>query len=169
MNGRRWLALAALAGLVACQPGAYPVDIFIEMHYQPSQRRLEPDRLAPPREAVPVTGREPAIGFAQAGGLANPVSPTAEARERARILYQQNCAACHGRDGHGQSLVAQHFQRNGRLPPVDLASPRVRGRTDGELDWIMTNGLGGMPPFGNLLTDQERWTLVYFVREVQGR
>jgi mono/diheme cytochrome c family protein len=33
----------------------------------------------------------------------------------------------------------------------------------------MTNGLGGMPPFGNLLTDQERWTLVYFVREVQGR
>jgi mono/diheme cytochrome c family protein len=34
---------------------------------------------------------------------------------------------------------------------------------------VVTYGLGGMPPFGDLLTPDERWTLVQYVRQVQGR
>ena len=75
----------------------------------------------------------------------------------------------HGRDGKGQSVVSQHFQRAGRVPPVDLTGPRAAGRTDGELHWLVTNGLGGMPPFGSLLSDEERWLIVNFIRETQGR
>lgn len=167
------LALLGLA-LAACNPGAYPVDIFPEMHYQISQRRLEPDRLAAPAGAVPVSGGTVRVSWQESANMANPVQPSAEVTQLGQQLYRQNCAMCHGATGRGPATtpappaVVQHFQRAGRVPPVDLASQRVRSRSDGQLHWILTNGLGGMPPFGNLLSEEERWTLVHFVRGVQG-
>ena len=164
------LALAALALLgVACSPGSYPADIFPEMHYEPFYRRLEPRRLAPPPGAVPVTGGRPSLSFEQAGGLANPLPRTADALARARQVYAVNCATCHGADGRGQGPMASYFRQAGALPPVDLASPRVRDRTDGQLYWLTANGLGNMPPFGDLLAERDLWSLVHVIREVQGR
>jgi mono/diheme cytochrome c family protein len=160
-------ALALL--VVACSPGAYTVDIFPEMHYQASQRRLEPERLAPPSGAVPVSGGRPAYNFEQATSLENPVPRDPQTLERARQVFQVNCAMCHGRDGRGQSVVAEHFVRANVVPPVDFAGDRARGRTDGQLYWIVANGLGNMPPFGELLSEAELWTVVHFIREVQGQ
>jgi mono/diheme cytochrome c family protein len=139
------------------------------MHYQPSQRLLEPERLAPAEGAVPIGGARPALTFEQAGGLQNRVPRDDQTLERARRVYAVNCAACHGRNGDGQSVVADHFARANFVPPVDFASPRVQARTDGQLYWIVANGLGNMPPFGDLLSEQDLWTVVYFIREVQGR
>jgi mono/diheme cytochrome c family protein len=153
----------------ACNPGAYPVDLFPEMHYQPSQRRLEPQRLAPPPDAVPVTGARPRLTFEQATGLQNPVPRGPETLERARQVYQVNCAMCHGPKGDGQSVIAGYFKGAGMVPPVDFASDRVRARGDGQLYWIVANGLGNMPPFGRLLTEEELWTVVHFIREAQQR
>jgi mono/diheme cytochrome c family protein len=166
---RRLLFVPALLLLGACNPGAYPIDIFPEMHYQISQRRLEPNRLAPPRESIPTTGRTPTLTFTEAREVQNPVGRSVDTSRRAGTLYAQNCAMCHGATGDGQAVVAQHFQRAGRVAPVDLRGQRAASRTDGELHWILTNGLGGMPPFGSLLSDEERWHLVQFVRETQGR
>jgi mono/diheme cytochrome c family protein len=167
------LRLAGLLPLVlilaACNPGSYPVDIFPEMHYQISQRRLEPNRLSPPRESIPTTGRSAAISFTEAKDVANPIARDARSSLRATALYNTNCAMCHGANGDGQAVVATHFRNAGRVPPVDLRAARATGRTDGELHWILTNGLGGMPPFGSLLSDEERWLLVQHVRGTQGR
>ncbi len=167
---RGWLAIVAVALLAtACFPGTYTIDIFPEMHYQAFQRRLEPERLAPPAGAVPVTGGRPTFTFEQAAALSNPVPRTPQTQERARQLFAVNCAICHGPDGRGQSVVAQHFVQAGFVPPADLASPRVRQRTDGQLYWIVAHGLGNMPPFQDLLTDEQLWTVVYLIREVQGQ
>jgi hypothetical protein len=73
---------------------------------------------------------------------------------------------CHGESAHGDGPVAQDFVRAGVVPPVDFSSPRVRGRTDGQLFWILANGLGGMPPFGALLAEDDLWRLVRFIRDV---
>jgi mono/diheme cytochrome c family protein len=56
-----------------------------------------------------------------------------------------------------------------QTPPADYANPGVASLSDGQLYWVVTYGLGGMPPFGDLLTPDERWTLVQYVRQVQGR
>jgi mono/diheme cytochrome c family protein len=168
----RLAALALLVGVTtlaaACQPGPYPLDVLPEMHYQVSQRLLEPDRLAPPPDSVPTTGRRVPVTFEQAGTMTNPI-PRAQGLERGRQLYAINCAACHGRDGRGQSVVAEHFKARGFAPPVDFTSARAQGRTDGELYWIIVNGMGNMPPFGDLLRDDEVWSAVHAIREVQGR
>jgi mono/diheme cytochrome c family protein len=155
---------------VGCNTGTYPTDIFPEMHYQPSYRPLEPERRSPPEGAVPITGAAPRLTFEQAAGVPNPVARTAESLARGRELFRVNCAVCHGQDGRGQGAVAPYYGRGpaAPVPPADLASARVRARTDGQLWWIVRRGLGNMPPFGDLLTDDEVWTVVRFIREVQG-
>ncbi|HLH24410.1 MAG TPA: cytochrome c [Chloroflexota bacterium] len=167
LGGAAALGLLALLG-VACYPGAYPVDVFPEMHYEPAYRRLEPNRLPPPPGAVPITGAKPTYTFAQAGGLTNPVAATPDNLAAARATYSVNCAMCHGPDGRGDSPVATYFRGAGVVPPVDFAGARVRGRSDGQLYWLITNGIGDMPPFRDLLTEQEVWGLVDYVRSVQG-
>jgi mono/diheme cytochrome c family protein len=159
-----WLLALLLA--MACNPGPYPTDIYPEMHYSAAYRRGEPTRRSPGAEAVPVSGRAPRWTFDQATSQPNPVTTLPAG---ATELYRVNCSMCHGADGHGHSVVADAFATAGAVAPVDLASPRVRERTDGQLWWIVANGLGNMPAFGNLLSEQELWMLVRFMREVQQR
>jgi mono/diheme cytochrome c family protein len=52
---------------------------------------------------------------------------------------------------------------------VDFGSDRVRGRTDGQLFWIIANGLGNMPAFRDLLSERDLWMVVLFVRQAAGR
>jgi mono/diheme cytochrome c family protein len=151
--------------LAACGPTTYPADVFPEMHYQPSARRLEPPRQSPPAEAVPVDGSTPHLSIDDATPLPNPVPRTADSLAQAQQLARVNCSACHGLDGHGQGPVAHYFSP---VAPVDFRSERVRGRTDGQLFWIVANGLGNMPAFRALLTEQELWTVVHFIREAGG-
>lgn len=164
--------LAFLFGMLllpACNPGAYPFDYFREMHYQQSQRLLEPDRLAPPAGSVPRSGARAPVTFAEAGTLQNPVRRSPETMQTAGQTFRVNCGVCHGQDGRGQSFVADRFAASGFVRPADLTSSRVRGRTDGELYWIIVNGLGNMPPFGDILTDEQIWGVVHQVRQVQGQ
>ena len=160
---------AAVLGITACTQGAYPLDFFNEMHYQASQRREQPERLAPPPDAVPVTGRRPATSFEQATLLQNPVEQTPASLDRAHALYRVNCVACHGQNGDGQGVVASYFQAAGFVSPVAFNSERVRGRTDGQLQWLITYGIGNMPSFRHLLNEQDVWTLVLAVREFGGQ
>ena len=166
----RWLMLGAIVlASTACYPGSYPLDIFPELHYQPSQRRLEPQRLSPPSGAVPVTGGRAQYTFAEAQNLTNPAPRTQASLASAQQVFQINCATCHGQDGRGQGPMAQYFVQAGQEPPVDFTGQRARARTDGQLFWLITNGIGNMPSFANLLSDDERWAMVNVIRAGQGQ
>jgi mono/diheme cytochrome c family protein len=157
--------IVLLLFIAGCGPTTYPADVFPEMHYQPAARRLEPPREAPPADAVPVTGSTPHMSFGEARALVNPITSSAANLQHAQELARVNCAACHGDAGDGQGRVAGYFSP---VKPVDLRSDRVHNRTDGELFWIIANGLGNMPAFRDLLSEQELWTAVLYVRQVQG-
>lgn len=187
----RWrrigLALVSLTVIVtaaACSStNTYPIDFFSEMHYQKSFRTGEPPRLDSPPGAVPITGGEPAYTFEEARDLENPLAGDPQARERGAGLFAVNCAVCHGPEGRGDGQMAAWWRaRQGAVPPADLTSSVVANRTDGELYWILTNGftspenqvqypggLTNMPAFGKLLTPEERWALVSYMRQLQGR
>jgi mono/diheme cytochrome c family protein len=158
----------------ACYPGSYPLDLFNEMHYQSSQRLQEPERRSPPPGAVPITGMAPDRSFADIQSAQNPVARSAQNSERGRRLLAVNCAMCHGVNGRGQNddpkpAVGARFAALGYIHPVDFQSQRVRSRSDGELWWLITHGIGNMPPFGSLISDDDRWVLVHMIREVQGQ
>lgn len=164
------IVLVLLPVATACIPGPYPVDIFQEMHYTATQRRDEPNRAAPPPDSVPVTGRQPRLSFAEAAQLTNPVAGGATAP--GEELVRTNCAVCHGQAGNGQPapLIAPYFHNNPAAPvaPPAFNSARVRSRTDGQLYWIISYGLGNMPSFRSELNSDEIWSIVTYIHQVSG-
>ncbi len=99
--------------------------------------------------------------------LANPVQFTPEALARAKAHFADHCASCHGNDGRGATLIGR-----GLYPkPPDMAQAVTQQLTDGELYYIIENGVRftGMPAFGEEAGDQqatESWELVHFIRHL---
>lgn len=83
--------------------------------------------------------------------------------QEARPLYEQHCAACHGLTGRGDGPQSAGL----RTRPADFAV-HVTHHTEGEFFWMITHGLPGtdMPPFGSVLTEEERWMLARYVQEL---
>ena len=174
--------LLVLVTGVACNTGSYPFDYFQEMHYTAGYRFQEPPRRLPAVGSIPyeaaahpeavqswrnLRGGEISYDFAQAANLRNPVPRTPENLERSKKLFQVNCAMCHGPQGKGNGVLVPHFQKFQQQPPRDLSQQQTKSRTEGQIFWIISNGLGNMPTFKNLLTEDERWLLTHFVRDVQ--
>jgi mono/diheme cytochrome c family protein len=97
----------------------------------------------------------------------NPLLPSADDLRDARIHFADHCAVCHANDGSGQTLVGE-----GLYPkPPDLRLPQTQNLTDGELFWIIENGVrfSGMPAFsdgGGHGGREASWKLVHFIRHL---
>ena len=173
------------------ETGGNAVEIFTEMHYQPSYRSQEGPRLLPPAESIPVTGV--GLSYTRVEQYADFESLTIPAgvdrsyeRAEAQALYDVNCMVCHGstlrgdQDRDNSPILALGFMNRGPFPS-DLTSDLTQGASDGALfAFISGGGRQGlasvsrgnasgspMPQFGRLLTADERWTLVKFQREAK--
>jgi len=85
--------------------------------------------------------------------LAVLLAPTAQAAGPADA-FQAKCAACHGKDGKGQTAMAQ------KLGVKDLTVTKLSAADIGK---VITNGKGKMTPFKGKLSDAEIGELSKFV------
>jgi mono/diheme cytochrome c family protein len=154
--------------------GQYPFDLFVEMHYQQSYRSQEPRRLYPPEGSVPITGANYRPSAVEASRLQNPI-PRTQDIARQDALFATNCAVCHGPQGDGNGRANAFFTAYKGRPAPSLKDPATVAKTDGELFYILTNGLNynpegplnGMPALANLLSETDRWLLVNKMRRLQ--
>jgi mono/diheme cytochrome c family protein len=94
--------------------------------------------------------------------LKNPVEPTAIHIAEARDHYADHCAICHANNGSGRTEIGA-----GLYPPApDMRRPRTQDLSDGEIFYIVKNGIRftGMPGWGG--EDEENWKLVLFIRHL---
>jgi mono/diheme cytochrome c family protein len=97
----------------------------------------------------------------------NPVTNTPDAQREARLHFADHCAICHGNDGSGETAMGR-----GMYPkPPDLRAEQTQERGDGEIFWIIENGvrLTGMPAFGGSGehgNPEDSWKLVHFIRHL---
>lgn len=95
----------------------------------------------------------------------NPVPASAASIRTGEALYSQNCAPCHGVQGKGDGPAGMALNPR----PGDLTVHAAPGiHTDGQLfEWI-SGGFPGsaMPAFEELLTEEERWHLVNYIRSL---
>jgi mono/diheme cytochrome c family protein len=97
----------------------------------------------------------------------NPVHATEEVLSEAMAHFADHCAFCHANDGSGDTDIGK-----GLYPkPPDMRLPDTQNLTDGELYYIIHNGirLTGMPAFGDGTAeepDHESWKLVHFIRHL---
>lgn len=99
-------------------------------------------------------------------GLKNPVPVTTDVLAAGMSHYADHCAACHANDGSGETTIGV-----GMYPkPPDMRLPATQALTDGELFYIIENGirLTGMPAWGDGTPEgaQGSWHLVHFIRKL---
>lgn len=84
--------------------------------------------------------------------------------ERGRERYQITCTPCHGDSGNGAGVVSKYWT----MPPsANLVDPRVAAMPEGQIYRTITHGQGLMGPYGGVLSVQDRWAVVAYVRALQ--
>jgi mono/diheme cytochrome c family protein len=145
-KARVGLAVLPLAGLaiIGCSSG----------------KQASPSSLVPPFLETPVAARPARTEATLATG---------------KVLYDKNCAHCHGETGDGNGFGAPHLSP----APRDFTSAQFKFRTtstgalptDEDLFRVVSRGLNGtgMPPWQYLLTDDERWAVVDYIKTFSPR
>lgn len=94
----------------------------------------------------------------------NPVPTTDEVLHDACMHFADHCATCHGNDGSGDTMYGR-----GLYPkPPDLRLAETQKLSDGELFWIIENGVRftGMPAFASPGSANDSWKLVDLIRHL---
>jgi mono/diheme cytochrome c family protein len=91
----------------------------------------------------------------------NPFQPTSENLTEGARKYEEHCAVCHGGAAHRISPLQKKFS-----PAVPQLVNRVPRDPDAEFWWITKHGyrLTGMPAWDGILTDDEIWKVIAFVK-----
>jgi mono/diheme cytochrome c family protein len=102
----------------------------------------------------------------RAASLTNPVAYSAEVIADGRAHFADHCAICHANDGSGKTAIGE-----GLWPKApDMRQPTTQNLTDGELFWIIENGIRftGMPAWSTDSKEGEEasWRLVHFIRHL---
>lgn len=95
----------------------------------------------------------------------NPIHSSAETIEAGKQTFASYCIVCHGRDGQNTGVPFA----NSMAPSVpSLKSPEVQQYSDGQLQWIIENGISpsGMPASRGILNDQDIWSIVIYLRHL---
>jgi mono/diheme cytochrome c family protein len=163
---RPFACLFALASALACS-ACDNREAFHEP--DPSWSRMLEQRRGDPYSASSVfadgkTMREPPRGTVARDD--DPPRPpiTRELLTRGRVVFERTCATCHGMAGNGQSVVATKMTRR---PPPSLHEDRLRALSEEQIFTVATNGYGLMPAYGDMLSADDRWAVVSYVKALQ--
>lgn len=95
----------------------------------------------------------------------NPLPLNRETLAAGKEAFGHYCVVCHGLDGQ---LTGVPFADRMSPPVPSLTSRQVQDYSDGQLKWIIDNGLApsGMPASKDTLSDEEIWSIVQFIRHL---
>jgi len=174
------------------ETGVNKVQIFNEMHYQPSYGSQEVPRLMPHSESVPfVASGDPNV-IIDASLIIKELTyqsldeyreldiPERFAQsydhEKIQEIYRVNCLMCHGSTLQGDGPVKEKMTRGPY--PANLTTELTKDSANGELfAFISEGGRQGyaaiesgresrspMPAFKFMLSEEERWGVVQYMR-----
>jgi mono/diheme cytochrome c family protein len=95
----------------------------------------------------------------------NPIQDGGAAIAYGKEAFSHYCVACHGLDGQNTGVP---FADRMSPPVPSLASKDVQSYSDGQLKWIIDNGIwpSGMPGSKGVLSDDEIWSIVVYLRHL---
>jgi mono/diheme cytochrome c family protein len=95
--------------------------------------------------------------------LKNPFKGDAEAVKEGKKLFVAMCAVCHGDTGKGNGAASVALMPH----PANFLSIEIENESDGSIFWKLTEGNPPMASYKTLLTDDQRWKLVAFIRNLE--
>ena len=124
----------------------------------------EPAEGTIPRGFIPFPYEKSEEDMIRAGKeLKNPMEYSVKNLERGKLIFQRYCLQCHGEKGDGKGFL----YTSGRypFPPATLISEKMINKPDGEIFHSVTLGFGIMGPHGLLLTPEDRWKVIMYIRD----
>ena len=98
-----------------------------------------------------------------ADALKNPFKGNAKATAEGKRIYEQMCVLCHGIKGKGNGEAGLTLDKK----PANFLAFKVKKESDGVIFWKITNGKAPMAAYEELLTEDQRWELVNYIRELE--
>ena len=95
----------------------------------------------------------------------DPLPDSADTVAEGAEHFQHHCQICHGLDGQGTGVPIVSKMS----PPIaNLTSDRVQAYSDGQMKWIIENGIrfSGMPGWKGILDDGEMWRIIRYLRHL---
>jgi cytochrome c len=117
--------------------------------------RLETAIMTKVKHSITIRGKE----------VKNPLADTPANIASGKEAFSHYCVACHGLDGQNTGVP---FADRMEPPVPPLNSRQVQSYTDGQLYWALENGIfpSGMPASKGILTDNELWSIVVYIRHL---
>lgn len=98
----------------------------------------------------------------QTKNITNPIAYSPESIKKGKLLFWQQCASCHNRDGRAKTAIVANA--------ADLTKPETwrYGVSDAEVFNSISEGAGNsMPPFKYTISnDEDIWHMVNFIRSL---
>ena len=95
--------------------------------------------------------------------ISNPIESNKSSIKKGAAIFKTRCTVCHGNEGHGDGPGGKALNPK----PADFSKDKVQNQTDGEIFWKITNGKGAMIKWESILSEEERWQLVNYVRSLK--
>lgn len=167
-------------------PAKAATDAVLSITAQVAPQTATAQVTSPTAEASQGAHAEPAHAVTAPGAAANPAAAAGEVvlpwinefpitvdedlMKLGKRKFDTNCAVCHGFAGAGDGLVSQRaFQlaQGYWVQPTNLSEEKIIAQPIGKLFYTISNGKGKMGSYGAVLTPQERWGIVLYVRALQ--
>ena len=107
----------------------------------------------------------PLVQTSQQSDMVNPFPPNPESLQAGKVIYGLHCQSCHGEAGRGNGPGGVGLDRPA---PPDLVV-HVPLHPEGDLFGFIEEGIPGtgMAPLGGVLTDDEIWHVINYIRTLE--
>jgi mono/diheme cytochrome c family protein len=96
--------------------------------------------------------------------MTNPVKADGESLKYGKVLYDQHCKSCHGKEGYGDGPKAAQLE----TPSGDFTLEEFQAQPDGALFYKTIEGREDMPSFRKKIPDDEDvWNVVNYIRTLK--
>lgn len=104
----------------------------------------------------------PWVAPPEADELINPLKDQTAALKLGLKIYSEECVVCHGKYGKAETDISKTLEQK----PKNFTKEDFMNQSDGAIYWKLAEGRGLMQPFKTMLTDEEIWSVVVYVKEL---
>ena len=97
-----------------------------------------------------------------ASKIENPLAGNDTDIKAGKKIYNQFCAVCHGNKGKGDGMAGMSLNPR----PSNFYSDAVKTESDGALFWKISEGRAPMASYKSVLTEEQRWKVISYIREI---
>lgn len=174
VEGREWkvesrgkimkaVAVLILMGMTSLLSFSFAGCDYARMKEQEAVQTYREEMPQMPEKTIPTRGGIQALKETDPERLMNPLPQGPVSIRRGKEGYANYCIMCHGPKGDGNGTIGQSFAPL----PSDLRRALVQNQSDGRLFSTLTFGLKRHPALGFMLSEEERWAIIHYIRSLK--